>query len=397
MLPPLFAAQPAAPAAGMDPQRLAQIPVRMKEFVDKGQLSGAVTLVARRGVIVAHDAVGWQDVEEKTPMRKDSIFQIMSMTKPVTGVAIMILAEEGRLRLVDPVEKHLPEFRGLMLEIKDASGKIERKKPSRLITIADLMTHTSGMQTSPTGEWKDLYQKMDRTLAQAVAAYAKLPLDFEPGTKWQYSNMGIAALGRIVEVVSGQPFEKFIEQRIFTPLGMKDSFIFPPPAKVNRIALVYRSKNGKLERAGPDILGGPSWAFRKGAVYSAPEFGLYSTAEDLFRFYQMMLNGGRFQGRRVLSQASVDVMTATHTGDLKTGHIPGAGRGLTWETVRTSEGTLLYLSEGTFGHGGAFGTHGYIDRKRSLVGVFLVQSAGGGAAADAKYAFMQMAASAVLD
>ncbi len=390
---PLVAAQPAAPPAGVDAQKLAQIPVRMKEFVDRGQLSGVVTLVARRGVVVAHDAVGWQNIEEKKPMRKDTIFQIMSMTKPVTGAAIMILAEEGRLRLVDPVEKHLPEFRGQMLEVTDASGAKTLKKPSRVITIADLMTHTSGMQTNPSGEWKDLYQKMNRTLAEAVPVFAKYPLVFEPGSKWQYSNMGIATLGRIVEVVSGQPFEKFIEQRIFIPLGMKDSFIFPPPEKVGRIAIVYRSAGGKLERAGADILGGPSWEFRKGAVYSGPEFALYSTAEDLFRFHQMMLNGGQFQGRRILSKASVEVMTATHTGDLKTGHIPGAGRGLTWETVRTPEGTLLYLSEGSYGHGGAFGTHGWVDPKRSLVGIFLVQSTGGGAALDAKYAFMQMAAS----
>lgn len=392
---PLVAAQPGAPATGMNAQKLAQIPARMKEFVDRGQLSGSVTLVAHRGIVASHDAVGWQNVEEKKPMRKDSIFQIMSMTKPVTGVAIMILAEEGRLRLIDPVEKHIPEFRGQMLEVTDASGAKSLKKPSRVITIADLMTHTSGMQANPLGEWKDLYQKMDRTLAEAVPAFAKYPLVFEPGSKWQYSNMGIATLGRIVEIVSGQKFEKFIEQRIFVPLGMKDSFIFPPAEKIGRIAIVYRSAGGKLERAGPEILGGPSWEFRKGAVYSAPEFGLYSTAEDLFRFHQMMLNGGQFQGRRILSKASVEVMTATHTGDLKTGHIPGAGRGLTWETVRTPEGTLLYLSEGSFGHGGAFGTHAWVDPKRNLVGIFLVQSTGGSAGVDAKYAFMQMATSSL--
>lgn len=392
MVATLMAAPPVPPKTGLDAARLARIPTRMKEFVDRQQLAGVVTLVARHGVIASLEAVGWQDVENKIPMRKDSIFQIMSMTKPTVGVAIMMLAEEGRLRLIDPVEKHLPEFRGQMLS---SGGAL--KKPSRPITIADLMTHTSGMfGGSPSGELQGLYQKMDRSLAEAVSIFAKAPLEFEPGSKWQYSNAGIATLGRIVEVVSGQPFEKFMSERIFLPLGMKDSFFFPPAEKTSRIALVYKSVRGKLERSGPEILGGASWEFRKGAKYPAPEFGLYSTAEDLFHFYQMTLNGGVWQGKRLLSRASVEIMTATHTGEMKTGHIPGAGRGLTWETARTPESSLIFLSPGSWGHGGAFGTHGYVDKNRDLVGVFLVQSTAG-PATDAKYAFMQMAASAIVD
>ncbi len=385
-------APPDARKAGLDPARLAKIPTRMKEFVDRGELAGTVTLVARHGVVASLDAVGWQNVEEKKPMRTDSIFQIMSMTKPFTGVAIMTLVEEGKLRLSDPVEKFIPEFHGQMLLDSPKGGEL--KKPARPIRVHDLMTHTSGM-VGPSGDIKDLYQKMNLTLAEAVAIYAKQPLVFEPGSKWQYCNVGIATLGRIVEVVSGQPFEKFLDTRIFQPLGMKDSFLFPPADKTARVALLYKSNKGQLARAGAEALGGDSALYRKGAKYAAPEFGLYSTASDLAAFYQMMLNGGKLNGRRILSPASVDVMTKVHTGDLKAGHMLGTGFGLTWEVVKEPIGSSALLSPGTFGHGGAFNTHGYIDKAKDMVGVFLTQSSGGTSGTDAKYAFMAMAASAL--
>jgi CubicO group peptidase (beta-lactamase class C family) len=365
----------------------------MKEFVDRGAMSGAVTLVATHGSIRALEAVGWQNIEEKKPMRTDSIFQIMSMTKPVTGVAVMMLVEDGKLRLADSVEKHLPEFRGQMLSEKLSDGsRGPAKKPSRPITVHDLMTHTSGMGQPPS-EIKNILQDMNLTLGEAVKHYGKTPLDFEPGTRWQYSNPGIATLGRIVEVLSDQPFEKFVEQRILRPLGMTDSFFFPPPEKTSRIALVYKNAGGKLERSGPEILGGASWEFRKGAKYSGPEYAMYSTATDLFAFYQTMLDGGTFKGRRLLSRASVDAMTALQTGDLKAGHNQGTGFGLTWEVVKDPTRSFGLLSQGSFGHGGAFGTHGFVDRSKQMVGVFMVQSTGG-LGNDAKYAFMAMAESA---
>jgi CubicO group peptidase (beta-lactamase class C family) len=382
-------------AAPPDAQKLSKIPVRMQEFVDRGDLSGVVTLVATHGVVRSVNAVGWQNVEDKKPMRADSIFQIMSMTKPFTGVGIMMLVEEGKLRITDPVEKHLPEFRGQMLAEKAADGtRATPKKPTKSITVFDLMTHTSGMPANPPASIKDLLQKMDKTLAEAVAVYGKEDLEFQPGSKWQYSNTGLATLGRIVEVVSGQPYEKFIESRIFKPLGMKDSFYFPPADKISRIALLYRSEKGKLERSGPDTLGGPSFGYRKGAKYSGPEYAIFSTASDLFLFYQMMLNGGTLNGKRLLSRSSVDMMTKVHTGDLKAGHNPGMGFGLTWEVVKDPIGSFALLSPGTFGHGGAFGTHGFIDKAKDLVGVFMIQSTRG-PATDAKYAFMAMAEAAV--
>ena len=374
-------------AAELDSARLSAIPGRMKAFVDKGEIAGAVTLLLRNGQIVHQDAIGWQDIENRKPMRPDSIFQIMSMTKPFTGVAIMMLMEEGRLTLSDPVEKHLPEFR----EQRTRDGL----KPARPVTIRDLMTHTSGMSGALPPHMAGFYSTMDRPLREVMPDFARQPLEFEPGTRWRYSNSGIAALGRIIEVLSDQPYEQFIQQRILTPLGMKDTFFFPPEGKVDRIAIVYTHRDGKLETASASILGGDPRAFRKGAKFSAPEFGLYSTAPDLAAFYQMMLNGGIHGGRRYLSKASVALMTALHTGNLESGHNPGTGFGLTWEVVKDQTGSLALLSPGTFKHGGAFGTHGWVDPAKRMVGVFLIQRTN-----DDKRprdVFMQMAVSAVLD
>ncbi len=394
LLAVLLTGAPPAPTPGFDAGRVAQIPARMKELVDKGDIPGAVMLLARHGKIVHLSAVGYQDLESRKPMRTDSIFQIMSMTKPFTGVGIMMMLEEGRLSLNDPVEKYIPAFKGQQVAEKPAEGsaRVAPRKPARLITIRDLMTHTSGM-SGPHGALADLYQKMDHTLAEAVDAFAKEPLEFEPGSKWMYSNTGLATLGRIIEVTSGQKYDEFIASRLLKPLGMKDTFFFPPAEKTARIAHVYNVSGGKLVLSGPKTLGGDSTKFRPGAIYTAPEFGLFSTATDLAAFYQMMLNHGVYQGRRYLSKVSVDMMTQVHTGDLKAGHMPGTAFGLTWEVVRDPIGLATLLSKGTFGHGGAFGTHGWIDRDKDLVGVYMVQRAND----SAKNAFFQMAGAAVTE
>ncbi|MCX6592819.1 MAG: serine hydrolase [Acidobacteria bacterium] len=372
-------------APGVDAERIKRIPARMQAFVNEGKVAGVVTLIMRHGQVVEHDAVGYQDIETKKPMAKDSIFQIMSMTKPVVGVAIMMLAEEGLLSVTDPVEKHLPEYKG-------------QKGGTRPITIRDLMTHTSGMPTQPPKPIEALYAKMDLTLAEAVKIYGTVPLDFEPGTKWQYSNMGIDTLGRIIEVKSGMAFEKFLEARILGPLGMKDSFIFPPAEKTSRIAFVHEVAGpGKLQRAKSLFYGGVSSAYRPNAKFSAPSYGLYSTAADLSHFYQMMLNGGTYGGKRYLSPAAVATMTQLQTGEIKAGNAQGNGFGLTWEVTKEALGTLNLLSIGTYGHGGAFGTHGWVDAKKGLVGVFMIQASGPGDAAFVKSAFMTMAGAAVID
>jgi CubicO group peptidase (beta-lactamase class C family) len=377
----LWAAPPEPKKPGMDSGRLALIPVRMKSFVDQGTLPGAVTLVARHGVVARLDAVGYQNLAEKKPMRTDSIFQIMSMTKPVTAVGIMMLMEEGRLALSDPVEKYLPEFRPL-------------KRTWRPITIRDLLTHTSGVNTPEM--IRNIMSTLDLRLAEAVSYYAQAPLEFEPGTQWKYSNAGIAVLGRILEVVAGQPYERFIGERILRPLGMKDSFFFPPPDKINRIALVYTLENGKLRRAGSETLGGAPDQFRKGAKYPCPECGMFSTAADVLAFHQMMLNGGTYNGRRLISRQSVNVMTMLHTGDLKAGFTPGLGWGLGWTVVREPLGTLELRSMGTFGHGGAFGTEGWVDPKQDLIQI-LMMGRTGGSTPEERNSFFTLSASAVAE
>lgn len=374
--------------AGIDAARLQQISSRMKAYVDSGLTSGIVTLVQRNGVLALLDAVGMQDSEAKRPMRPETIFQVMSMTKPVTGVAIMMLAEQGKLRLMDPVEKILPEFRGQMVIESQTESTRTLKKPSRPITVRDLMTHTSGMPEMPPPGAGDYFSLMSRlSLKDAVLVYSQAPLLFEPGTKWQYSNTGLATLGRIIEVASDLPYEQFLAKHIFEPLAMKDSFFFPPEDKKERIAQVYMTQGGVRKPMGESI-------FRKNAKYPMPEGGLYSTAQDLANFYQMMLDGGVAQGRRMLSKASVDAMTSLHTGDLKAWNGP-TGFGLTWQVQRDPTSTLNLQSMRSYGHGGAFGTYGWIDPDRKLVGVFLLQEMGRDVS-EPRATFITMAESAVL-
>lgn len=392
----LLAAPPAPDAAkaGMDSAQLQKIAPRMKAMADDHAVSGAVTLVMRKGTLAHFEVAGWQDVEAKKPMRADSIFQIMSMTKPITGVAIMMLVDEGKVRLGDPVEKHLPEFRGQMVKVSETAGVVTLKRPARPITVRDLMTHTSGMGPAAPGIG-DIMVKMDRTLTDACLIYSQQALDFEPGTKWQYANTGIAILGRIVEVQSGMAYEKFLETRIFQPLGMVDSHIFLPAEKQSRVAPVYTMKDGKLVKADASILAGDPMLYRKGSKYSGPEFALYSTAWDLAQFYQMMLNRGTLGGKRLLSPSSVEIMTALHTADIQAGHNSGTGFGLTWEVTKSNAGMLTGQSIGAFGHGGAFGTYGWIDPKKELVGVFMTGLSGD--VKPVRDAFVGMANAAVVE
>lgn len=374
-----------AAKTGLDPVRLAAIPVRMKEFVDRGTAAGIVTLVARHGQIAALDAVGYTDLESRQPMRTDNIFQIHSMTKPVVCAALMMLMEEGKLALTDPVEKHLPEFRGIQVR---GEGK-----PSRSIIVRDLMTHTSGMMLNPPPAIGELHGALHKSLAEVVSIVSQQPLEYQPGTKWQYSNMGIAVVARLVEVLGGMPFEKFLDARIFQPLGMKDSYIYPPKEKFHRMPTAYILKDGKPLKYTADPLGEGKMKFRQGARYPLPEGGIYSTAEDLFAFHQMMLNGGEYQGKRLLSRASVQVMTMVHTGDLRTNG-PGNGWGLGWYVIKDPMGELSLLSRGTYGHGGRYGTFCFVDPKRGMVGLFMIHREGG---SEERQAFTQLAAAAAVE
>ena len=357
-------------------ERLTRIGPRMKAFVDRGKAAGIVTLISHHGKVVHLDAQGYLNLEDKTPVKTDTIFEIMSMTKPVTATAIMMLAEEGKLALTDPVERHLPEFRGQWVVDGD-----KRVKPARPITIRDLLTHSSGLAELPPEGMGGVqfYFNMNRTLAEAVTIYSQMPLLFQPGAKFQYSNPGIATLGRIVEVLSGQPYEQFLEGKIFKPLGMKDSFLFPSEAHHPRIAHVYQvNAAGKLADMGLGI-------YRKGARYSFPEGGMYSTAADMAAFYQCFLQGGK----PLLSKAGHETMLAIHSGETLQG---GSGWGLGWSVTQNNAGLLDLRSLGSYGHAGAFGTFGWVDPARSLTGVFMIQ---GGATEEARNVFVEMANAAI--
>jgi CubicO group peptidase (beta-lactamase class C family) len=375
----------------LDPARISQIPARMKQFVDKGTAAGIVTLVAHHGKVVALDAVGYTDLETRQPIKADAIFQIHSMTKPIVALAAIMLAEEGRLSIGDLVEKHLPEFRGQWVRESQDSGAMTLRRPARPVTLRDLMTHTSGMSLNPPEGIKELHGALHKSLTEVVLVESQQPLEFDPGTKWQYSNNGIAALARVVEVVSGMPFEKFLDARIFQPLGMKDTYIFPPKDKHHRMPTAYILKDGKPVKYTADPLGEGAMKFRVGAKYSLPEGGLYSTVSDLYLLYQMMLNKGQINGVRLLSPASVEVMARVHTGDLATSQ-PGAGWGLGWFVIKENAGAQSLLSPGSFGHGGRYGTYCFIDPKKDLIGIFMIHRDGG---SDERQAFVAMAESAV--
>jgi CubicO group peptidase (beta-lactamase class C family) len=368
-------------ASGVDQEVLSQIPQRMKSFIDRQTVAGAVTLVAHGSDIVEFDAAGMADVEAGHPMQKDTIFQIMSMTKPFTAVGIMMLAEQGKLALRDPVEQYLPEFHGLRVATTANPDAARLSIPNHAITIRDLLTHTSGMQDYPgPPAIRDYPQTMSVPLDEVVRQLAKQPLLFQPGTQWSYSSPGIEILGRIIEVCSGEKYEDYITGHILRPLGMKDSFFYPPADKVGRIAMVYAEQDGKLARAPASILGGDPAKHRQGSVFSAPGWGLYSTAEDLLHFYRMMLGNGVYEGHRYLSPFSVHLMRERQTTEIQPGGwMRGSDYGLAWEVVTDPLGELAGHTIGTYGHGGAFGTQGWIDPNNDLISILLIQRSDGGA------------------
>lgn len=378
----------AAGAASIDAERLKLLPARMQESVTDGSISGAVWLVAHHGQVVALDAVGFSDVENHKPMRADSIVQIMSQTKSFTGVATMILVEEGKLDLTRPVQDYLPEFKGQLLEEKRPDGTTVTRAPEHPITVWQLMCHSSGFGfLPPSGPLSKINYTLDVTLEQAVRGFAREHLQTEPGKKYAYSNMGFSTLGRIIKVVSGQEYSRFVQSRILDPLGMADTFFYPPNSKKDRIAMIYQHDDGKLVLSRGRAQAGDPAAYRAGAKYPGPELGLFSTAADLFRFYQMLANGGVFNGGRILSPQSVEAMRQDHSPE-------HTGYGLS-VSVMTKPGALLnLLSPGTYGHGGAFGTVGWVDPKGDLVMIFLPQM-NDGTANPAQHVFAQIAESAV--
>jgi CubicO group peptidase (beta-lactamase class C family) len=387
----LAAFVPGARSADFDESKLALIRPRMQRFVDEHQIAGAVTVVGTERGAVSLEAVGDLRLDPREPMPKDALFRIASMTKPITAAGVLALADDGKLSIDDPVEKHLPEFRGQMLVAERDRNLLVLKKPSRPITLRDLLTHTSGLPPYPPG-LGEVYRTRDRTLAESILVVSQRPLEFEPGSRWAYCNSGIDALGRVIEVVSGKDYETFLAERFFKPLGMKDTTFRPDKDQLRRLAGLYDVKEGQLKPAPDKLIGRPPTM-----RHPVPAGGLYSTGADMARFYRMMLGGGALEGERVLSEASARAMTRVQTGDLKCGFTPGMAHGLGFAVVREPQGVTAMLSPGSFGHGGAFGTQSWADPKRGLFVVLLIQRVGlpNSDASDMRREFQRLAVEAL--
>lgn len=336
----------------------AQIAPKLQPFVDGHTLAGAVVLVANSDGPLCVETVGYSNVERKTPMKADSFFWIASMSKPITAAALMVLVDDGKVKIDDPVEKYLPEFKDVWVAAEKDRDHIVLKRPKTPITVKHALSHTSGM---PFGSSVEFPTRDVLPLALSVRSYTITPLNAEPGTKYDYSNAGINTAGRIVEVVSGMPFEEFLQKRLLDPLGMKDTTFLPNEEQLSRLATVYKPNAAKdgLEPTTISQLKYPLSDPRRNPV---PGGGLFSTASDVSNFCRMVLAGGQFEGKRILSEESVKTMTSTQTGDLPTSY------GLGWSTPKTPGGT--------FGHGGALSTNMTIDPQRKLIYIYLVQHAG---------------------
>jgi CubicO group peptidase (beta-lactamase class C family) len=366
-------------ASAQGPPAAPGIRASLQAFVDSGDIAGGVAVVGRTDGLVAFEAVGHADLAAKVPMTRETMFRIASMTKPITAIAVMMLVDEGRIGLDHTVEKYLPEFKGQMLVAARENDTVTLKKPARPITIKDLLTHTSGLPSGYPAGLSDLYTKRNRTLAEATLVISQRPLEFEPGSKWQYCNPGIDTLGRVVEVVSGQPFEQVLKVRLFDRLGMADTTFypsadfFPSTDQMRRVATLYgKTKDGPLTPTANPLID-----LKDGAKNPIPAGGLYSTGEDLATLYRMMLGRGALNGKRILSEAAVAEMTKIQTGPLeRVGFVPGSAWGLGWSIVKEPQGVTEALSPGTYGHGGAFGTQAWIDPTRDLFVVLLIQRSG---------------------
>jgi CubicO group peptidase (beta-lactamase class C family) len=379
----LLVAAPAQRVNGFDPARLERIDALFQQAVDRGQLAGAIVYIARDGQPVRQKTFGRQNIEADQPMAPDAIFRIASMSKAVTSVAAMMLYEEGRFRLHDPVSKFIPGFKDAVVAVYPTAerpalpGKTYATVPvKRPLQIRDLLTHTAGLTYGAglaEADFKaaDLigwnFTQHDETIGQAINRLAKLPLHGQPGEAWQYG-FATDVLGYLVEVVSGLPLDRFFAERIFTPLQMVDSCFYLPPEKAARLANVYGIEQGKLvlkESAATSLyVNGPRKCFSGGA-------GLLSTVHDYARLLQMLLNGGELDGVRLLSPRTVELMRSNHVGDKYRTDMDGFGLGFWVITDLGYSGELG--SSGSYGWGSAYYPQYFVDPKERLVGFFLTQ------------------------
>ena len=358
---------------GLAADRLGRIQTMIQRYIDRHEIAGAVTLVARRGRVAWVRSQGVMNLESQQPMRDDTMFAIASMTKPITSVAAMMLYEEGHFQLNDPVSKFIPEFKNMNVAMPSAPAAYKLVPADRPITIRHLLTHTAGLPNSYVGLTKPEYDKItaarkpEDTVGDFTKQLAKLPLNFQPGTSWEYGP-ATDVLGYLVEVISGMPLDRYFEEKIFKPLGMNDTYFYAPDEKAARRATIYTPVAG----GGIRPMAVPA---SRGRKFFSGAGGLSSTAPDYVRFCQMMLNGGQLDGTRLLSRKTVELMTQNHIGPtIKLwDSLPGERFGLGF-SVRTDLGESANLgSVGMFGWGGAFGTIFWIDPKEQMIGILMIQ------------------------
>jgi CubicO group peptidase (beta-lactamase class C family) len=383
---PVYAAPPesglpmASPeSVGMSSERLKRIDTLMQRYIDDQMVAGTVTLVARKGKVVHFNAQGLKDVETNQPMRKDAIFRMASMTKPIASVALMMLYEEGWFQLDDPIANFLPEFSNMQVEIQAPDSSTLRLEPARTpITFTHVLTHTAGFQNSYRGDipayQSTMSVKEGETLETWTQRLATLSLRYEPGTRWEYSQ-ATSVVGRLVEVISGLTLEEFFQQRIFEPLGMKDTHFYLPEDSLPRFASLYGPDESNGNRMKLTEVGDAQSTYFKGPRnFFSGSGGLVSTAADYVRFQQMMLNGGELDGVRLLGRKTVELIFKNHTGDLPlwlSG--PGMGFGLGYSVVLDRAVAHTSDSEGAVSWGGAFGTIFWVDPEEELIAIMLTQ------------------------
>ncbi len=367
---------------GFSPERLQRLTTVFQAYADDKKMSGSVVLIARHGKVAYFNAFGKRDIEANVPMQNEAIFRIASQTKALISVGIMILQEEGKLLIADPVGKYIPEFKETTVAEPRTGGGYDIIKAKRPITLRDLLTHTAGIGYGggpAADKWKEAgiqgwyFADRDEPVGATIARMGKLPMDEHPGEKFVYGyNTDI--LGVVIEKVSGKSLDEFITSRILTPLGMKDTHFYLPQNKVNRLAAVYSAYADKpLERA-PD----PGGMVGQGAYVTGPRksfsggAGLLSTAADYAKFLQMMLNKGTFNGNRILAPGTVDLMTVSHLGEIKYSGA-GIGFGLGFSVCEDLGDRGVPGSIGEYGWGGAYGSSYWVDPKEDMIVVYFKQ------------------------
>jgi CubicO group peptidase (beta-lactamase class C family) len=371
-------------AVGLSTERLLRIHDAVQRHMDANSISGAVTVVVRRGRLAHLEAHGSMDLESKKPMAKDAVFRIWSMSKVVGGVGILMLMEEGKVRLNDPISRFIPEFKGMKVAVIQEARRMPgppagpQAPPvefytipaTREITIQDLLTHVSGLGSgqASASEVRKITRTPTDTLAGYIPKLGATPLDFQPGSRWSYSAAAaFDTLARVIEVASGQPVDQFLRQRLFEPLGMKDTFYTPPEGTGPRVATAYHRADGKLQKVeSPNRM--------VSTTYFGLGGGLMSTAADYAQFGAMLAEGGQLNGKRLLSPRTVELMGSAFVPDTLPGRTPGIGYGLSVQVVTNPIAAGYRVSPGSFGWDGAYGTHFWADPKEKIAGVLMIQT-----------------------